>query len=159
MFVYLPGHLSIYLTVYLFIHLSIVSVSLSFSLSVSLDQQICSLPCSDLAALPAMATMLLTGPPMLLFYSLYVLLQRCGYCVPQEPPRQPLEESVEGEQEKDEEKVHFERGKEIDAFLFKSDNNIFTDSVMKENESKYGLVLHGMTRIKLMADTKETNIL
>lgn len=69
-----------------------------------------------------------------------------------------MEESVEKEA-KDREKVNFEKAREIDSFLFKSDNNIFTDSVIEENESRYGLVLQGMTKFKMMSPTKETHIL
>lgn len=112
---------------------------------------------SDLAALPAMAAMLLTMPPLMLFYGLWVSLQVCGFCVVPVEQQQPLEGSSRGDQN-DEEKSHFERAKDIDALLLRSDN-VFTDSVIKENESRYGLVLQGMTKIKLMSTTKETNIL
>lgn len=104
-----------------------------------------------------MAAMLQTGPPMMLFYALWVSLHRCGYCAAEMEQKQPLEGSLEKYQN-DREKLHFQRAKEIDAFLCKSDN-VFTDSVMKENESRYGLVLQGMTKIKLMGTTKETDIL
>ena len=99
-----------------------------------------------------MATMLQVGPPMTLFFLLYTVLQRyCGCC--------PLEEEEDTPAEDNEQKTNAERAKEIEAFLSKSDKNIFTDSVMQYNENKYGLVLQGMTKVKLTTDIKETNIL
>lgn len=95
-----------------------------------------------------MATMLQTGPPMILLYLLCTMLQRfCGCC--------PVKEEAPAEE--NQEKTDAERAKEIDAFL--SDKNVFTDSVIKENESRYGLVLQGMTKVKLTSTLKETNLL
>lgn len=108
-------------------------------------------PDSDLAALPAMATMLQIGPPMILLYFAITLLRRyCGCC--------PAKDEQEKEAPADEKQMEAERAREIEAFLSKPDKNIFTDSVMKENQNKYGLVLHGMTKLKLVRNTRETNI-
>ncbi|XP_045123602.1 ileal sodium/bile acid cotransporter-like [Portunus trituberculatus] len=107
-------------------------------------------PDSDLAALPAMATMLQVGPPMILLYAVLTILRRyCGCC--------PVEEEQKAVPA-DEKHMEAERAREIEAFLSKPDKNIFTDSVMKENEKQYGLVLQGMTKLKLAGDMQETNI-
>ncbi|MPC45074.1 hypothetical protein E2C01_038759 [Portunus trituberculatus] len=104
----------------------------------------------DLAALPAMATMLQVGPPMILLYAVLTILRRyCGCC--------PVEEEQKAVPA-DEKHMEAERAREIEAFLSKPDKNIFTDSVMKENEKQYGLVLQGMTKLKLAGDMQETNI-
>lgn len=97
-----------------------------------------------------MAALLQTMPPLIVVYAVLVLLRRyCGCC-----PAMDEQEEAPADEDMD-----AERAREIEAFLSKPDKNIFTDSVMKENEKQYGLVLQGMTTTKLTTNMEETNIL
>jgi len=55
-------------------------------------------PDSDLAAVPAMAQVFLTGPPLILVYLSWQLIQKCGYCIPEKDEEEEENKSA-GERE------------------------------------------------------------
>ncbi|XP_063612531.1 ileal sodium/bile acid cotransporter-like [Penaeus indicus] len=101
-------------------------------------------PDSDLATLPVVATIMMTGPPLMVVYAIILLLRRFTNLLPDKKSQQkPLDSRPKDEKEERQEQVTV-------AFLPGADQAEYTMSRTEGKLTQHAIVLEGLTKKKLM---------